>query len=108
MDWTTKAAAVVMQLDPALDPDVARGLARHLSRTKEPHMGPCRGGLPLLCRHAARLVRCAGAGCRALVSRLDAVMRAGPNHRCGTRPRFRSSTEGVCVSLGEPRMAQTD
>lgn len=40
MDWTWKAAAVVMQLNPTLDPDVARGLARELSRTQEPHMGP--------------------------------------------------------------------
>ena len=39
MDWTSKAAAVVMQLNPTLDPDVARGLARELSRTQEPHMG---------------------------------------------------------------------
>jgi hypothetical protein len=40
MDWTTKAAAVVMQLKPTLDPDVARSLARDLRRTQEPHMGP--------------------------------------------------------------------
>lgn len=40
MDWMTKAAAVAIQLDPTLDPDVARKLARQLSRTQEPHMGP--------------------------------------------------------------------
>ena len=40
MDWTTKAAAIVTQLNPTLDPDVARSLARQLHRIYEPQMGP--------------------------------------------------------------------
>jgi hypothetical protein len=60
MDWMIKAAAVVMELNPTLDPDVARRLARELCRTYEPDMGPA-GCLSLLCGHAARVVRRAGA-----------------------------------------------
>ena len=40
MDWTAKATAVVMQLDPTLDPDMAQGLARDLHQTYELEMGP--------------------------------------------------------------------